>query len=82
MKLFFSIFSGLVYQVFDDEEKNLDEGQVPLKSKPSASCKHCFGRGFDHIDREKGIYPMCRCMRKHIRDGYKPVQVRLLPKDN
>lgn len=81
MKLFYSIFSGMIYEVFDQEVKNLDEGQVPLKKRPNDSCKHCYGRGFASYDREKGVYPICRCMRKCIVDDYKPVQVKILPKD-
>lgn len=80
MKLFYSIFSGTIYEVFDQEVANLDEGQIPLKSKPSASCSTCYGRGYDHHDKVRGIYPICKCMKKHIADGYKPATVKLLPK--
>jgi len=80
MKIFYSVFSGTIYSVYDQEEKNLDEGQIPLKSKPSHSCRVCFGRGYSHFDKEKGIYPICKCLRKHIQDGYKPTQIRVLPK--
>lgn len=79
MKLFYSIFSGTIYEVFDSEVVNLDEGQIPLKKRPQSSCK-CFGRGYEYHDKEKGIYPICRCMRKCVVDGYKPTQVRILPK--
>lgn len=79
MKLFYSIFSGIIYEVFDQEVPNLDEGQVPLKQRPKPSCSTCYGRGYNSHDKAKGIYPICRCMRKCLQDGYKPVQVRILP---
>ena len=78
-KLFFSLFSGTLYEVYETEVKNLDEGQIPLKKKPSSSCSHCFGRGYEFKDVKKSIYPICRCMRKCIQDGYQPVNIHLLP---
>lgn len=82
MSLYYSLFSGLIYDVLPEEIKILDEGQVPLKKRPHPSCKGCYGRGFTTNDKERGIYPLCKCMKKCILDGYKPVQVKLLPKDS
>ena len=79
MKKFISLFSGLIYEVYEEEIPNLDDGQVPLDSLPKASCKHCYGRGYDSHDTLKGVYNLCRCMKKHIAKGYKPRQVRILP---
>lgn len=78
-KIFYSLFSGIIYEVEDREVKNLDDGQIPLKSKPTPSCNHCYGRGYDYIDNSKGIYNICKCMKKHIADDYKPQQIQLLP---
>jgi len=80
MKIYYSLFSGIIYEVFDQEVPNLDEGQIPLKKIPSHACKKCHGRGFSHYDKERGIYPICPCLRKCIQDGYKPTTVKLLPK--
>ena len=44
LKMFFSLTSGEIYQVQEDEVKNLDEHQVPLLKRPSDKCKQCYGR--------------------------------------
>lgn len=80
MKIFYSVFSGLIYEVFDAEVNNLDEGQIPLKKKPHHSCKKCYGRGFSQFDRDRNIYLLCSCMKKCIEDGYTPKEIKLLPK--
>lgn len=80
MKTYYSIFSGIVYDVYDKEVKNLDEGQIPLTKHPNCSCKSCYGRGWDYHDRERGVYNMCKCMRKIIDPSYQPQQIKLLPK--
>lgn len=79
MKTFYSIFSGTVYDVLDREVVNLDEGQIPLLKKPSQSCKICYGRGYSHHDKEKGIWPACKCLQKCIDTNYQPTQIKLLP---
>jgi len=38
------MISGDLYYVEEDEVKNLDSAQIPLKQKPSTSCKKCYGR--------------------------------------
>lgn len=80
MCLYYSIFSGTIYEVFPKEVPNLDEGQIPLKKRPSQSCKTCFGRGYTHEDKSKGVYPVCKCLKKCIIEGYQPTQIRILPK--
>ena len=35
MKTYYSIFSGIIYEVYDKEVKNLDEGQIPLIKRPN-----------------------------------------------
>lgn len=44
LRLYFSIISGELYHIEEDEIKNLDETQIPLLKKPSSSCKKCYGR--------------------------------------
>jgi hypothetical protein len=73
---FYSVFSGIIYEVCSDEIPVLDDGQVPLISKPSTSCKHCYGRGYDVHDKKRGIYCVCRCMKKHIDPEYIPKSVQ------
>ena len=80
MKIFYSIFSGIIYNVYDCEVINLDEGQIPLIGKPSCNCKKCFGRGYSNYDTTSGIYPVCKCMIKYIDPEYKPTDINLLPK--
>jgi len=44
LKLYFSLATGDMYYVQEDEVKHLDESQVPLLKKPSRKCNKCFGR--------------------------------------
>ncbi len=46
LKLIFSLVTGQTYTVEEDEVKNLDEYQVPLKKPFPKYCKACFGRGY------------------------------------
>ena len=63
---FFSLTSGEIYKVFEDEIKNLDKYQIPLKSLPSTSCRKCYGRGYFGKDLKLNIFLVCKCMQKHI----------------
>lgn len=62
----YSVFSGTYYEVLEKDLNLLNIGQIPLKSKPSQSCKKCYGRG--HIGREQNTYSfeICNCIRKKI----------------
>jgi len=44
LKIYFSLISGDIYYIEEDEIKNLDQTQIPLKQKPRSNCKQCFGR--------------------------------------
>ena len=44
LKYFFSMISGEIYSVEEDEVKNLGKDQIPLKEKPNGNCKKCYGR--------------------------------------
>jgi len=74
LKLYFSLVSGDMFYVNEDEVKNLDESHIPLKQKPSSSCKSCYGRFYIGRDVkyngsvwQKGHYIPCpKCMRKCV----------------
>lgn len=75
-KWFFSIFSGTVYKVEEDEVKNLDEGQIPLVQPPDPKCNRCYGRGWESRDVQKGIYIFCSTCRKKCGDpNYTPKNI-------
>jgi len=78
MKLIYSVFSGTYYDVLEKDVKMLDIGQIPLKGKPSNSCKRCLGRG--HIGRDIKTYAfeICNCVRKKIDFDY----IKTLVPDN
>ncbi len=59
--IYYSLLSGDVYEVFEDETEGFDEYQIPLTKKPKENCKGCYGRGYIGYDRLKKYYPMCRC---------------------
>jgi len=37
---------------------------VKLDKLPKKNCKHCYGRGYEGIDRDTGERVICRCTRK------------------
>ena len=76
-KIYYSIFSGIVYEVCADEVAVLDDGQVPLTAMPSKSCRKCYGRGFVTHDVKRGIYNACNCLRKHVDPNYKPKEIQV-----
>lgn len=75
--IFYSLLSGDVYELPEDELDNLDDFQIPLSKKPNSSCKKCYGRGYLGFDIHKKYYPMCRCVVKNIdRDRVKDVKIK------
>lgn len=65
-KLVYSVFSGILYEVSDKDLKLLDNGQMPLKKKPSTSCKKCYGKYDIGRDIQNYTYVPCLCLRKVI----------------
>lgn len=76
-KLYYSIFSGLIYEVCADEVSILDDGQIPLTAKPKHNCKKCFGRGYDSFDPKRNIYNACSCLRKVVDPTYVPKNIQV-----
>ena len=64
MKKYFSIYSGICYEILSEEADLLDSGQIPLNEFPEDNCEHCFGKGFINKDTKTNVYVMCRCMVK------------------
>ena len=64
--IYYSLLSGEVYEIANDECENLDDFQIPLTARPKSNCDSCFGRGYIGYDRLKKYYPMCRCIMKKI----------------
>lgn len=67
----FSLITGEVIDLQEDELKNLDNHQVPLKTAFPRSCRKCYGRGYiGYITRpkisEKVLQPCMSCMKKCI----------------
>ena len=65
-KLYYSLLSGDIYEVGEDEIDNLDDFQIPLLKGPKPKCNTCYGRGFIGYDPTKRYYPMCRCLIRNI----------------
>lgn len=61
----YSAFSGTFYEVLESDLSKLDEGQIPLKRKPS-NCNKCFGRGHNGRDTQSYHYVICNCIRKAV----------------
>lgn len=64
--IYYSLLSGDVYEIAEDEIGNLDDFQVPLIKKPKSNCKRCYGRGYIGRDRVKKYFIMCNCIKKYI----------------
>lgn len=60
----FSTFSGTFYEILEEDKSLLVMGQLPLKKKPSNSCKKCYGRGYVGRDSENLGYYACHCVKK------------------
>ncbi len=61
-KLFFSLISGELYKVQEDEVKNLDNFQIPLVKPPLSHCRKCYGRmhiGFNDTHQRFEICHRC-----------------------
>jgi hypothetical protein len=66
-QLMFSLLTGDMYEIEIDEYKNMDKYQIPLISRPSSSCKKCYGRMYSGKNLTMNIYiPCSRCMNKCI----------------
>jgi hypothetical protein len=76
-KLYYSIFSGIIYEICADEVAILDAGQIPLIARPKRSCNKCYGRGYESRDPARGLYYMCSCMRKIVAPDYVPQNVQV-----
>lgn len=61
-KLFFSLFSGEIYEVAENEISFLDPYQIPLKQRPNKNCKKCHDRlyiGYNIITKHYDICKKC-----------------------
>jgi hypothetical protein len=64
--LYFSIFSGDIYEVLPEDEKALDSFQLPLKERPK-SCRKCHGYLYLHYSLTDKQYVLCpTCAKKYI----------------
>ncbi len=67
----FNVYSGSVFELQEEELKNLQEGEMPLEKAPKRNCKKCYGRGYTGKDKLKFIYQPCpQCIEKNILPGY------------
>lgn len=64
--LIYSVFSGSLYEIPEKDVQLLDVGQLPLKKKPSTSCKKCHGKLDSGRDFQNYGYIPCSCLRKVI----------------
>ena len=62
----YSVFSGTVYEVLDEDVKYLDEGQLPLTRIPNTNCKKCYGKFNVGRDSQNLSFFPCSCLRKAV----------------
>jgi hypothetical protein len=65
-KYYFSLVTGQKVKILSDEVSLLESYQLPLKKKPSNSCKKCYGRGYLHYDSFNQAYIPCKCIKKLV----------------
>ena len=66
-RLYLSLTTSQLYLVEQDEVKNLDNQQLPLKAYPIESCHSCYGRGYSGKNASTGELVLCRrCMKACI----------------
>jgi hypothetical protein len=66
-KLFvFSVITGEVYPIEQEDVKTLFKYQIPLTDKPRSSCNRCYGRGYAGVDPTTKFYQICSCMSRKI----------------
>lgn len=63
-KYYFSFVTGRVEKILADEVGILDSYQLPLKKKPTSSCRKCYGRGYKHFDKFNQTFIPCKCVKK------------------
>ena len=72
-QIMFSMITGDIYEIEADELKNMDKYQIPLKMRPSGSCRKCYGRMYSDFNRTLKIYTPCsKCVNRCVDfDKYK-----------
>lgn len=66
----FSIITGQVFSIQQDDLSLLYSYQIPLTDKPKTGCSKCYGRGYSAIDSKTKFHIMCNCTSKHIMEGF------------
>jgi hypothetical protein len=65
--LYFSAYSGEIEEIAPELEEALSIHYIPLKERPSKSCKKCYGRFHTGQNFHTKVYALCqRCARKYI----------------
>lgn len=59
----FSVYTGMVYDIPEEQFNLLDDGQLPLKDKPKA-CKKCYDRRYMGFSKTTYTYMPCLCVSK------------------
>jgi hypothetical protein len=67
----FNAYSGELYNLLEEELKNILEGEIPLKKSPNSSCRHCYGRATLGLDKVRKIYQICpKCVYKNLHPNF------------
>ena len=66
-QLIFSLVSGEIFEIEEDELKNLQAYQIPIIRRPKESCRGCYGRGHKGFNTKSKLYLLCaKCMKSCI----------------
>ena len=66
----FSVITGQVFPIQEDDIKILFNYQIPITELPNPKCKRCYGRGYTGTDTKTKFHHMCQCTSKNIMEGY------------
>ena len=65
-KYYYSLVTGHVERILEDELKLLENFQIPLNVLPKDNCNKCYGRRYSTYDAHNKVYNPCSCVRKAI----------------
>jgi len=65
-RYYYSLITGRVERILQDEIKLLEVYQIPLFKRPKSSCNKCYGKTYSNYDKFNKVYIPCSCVKKNI----------------
>lgn len=79
-RVVFSLVTGRIFEINEDEIQSLDNNQLLLNSVPNKNCKKCYGRFHVGKNLKNDMYTICpKCTIKYI--DFDDMENRLIKKN-